>query len=72
MATKHPATTIRLTDEDRQMITELKQQLGIRSTTELIRLALHMLRGTSAGNIEGQIEGQSSSVQNKRKPFKAS
>lgn len=43
MATKHPATTIRLTDDDRTLIATLKQRLGVRSTTELIRMALRAL-----------------------------
>jgi hypothetical protein len=37
------ATTIRLTSVDKQMIAELKDRLGIRSTTELIRMALRVL-----------------------------
>lgn len=43
MADKTPATTIRLTDEDRTLITELKKRLGMTSTTQIIRLALRSL-----------------------------
>ena len=37
-------TTIRLTDEDRRIIAELKRRYGIFNTAELIRLALRMLQ----------------------------
>jgi Arc/MetJ-type ribon-helix-helix transcriptional regulator len=36
-------TTIRLTEEDRRLIAELKKRYGIHNTAELIRLALRML-----------------------------
>lgn len=41
-------TTIRLTDEDRRLIDELKQRYGVRNTAELFRLALRMLRERKA------------------------
>ena len=40
---KKSITTIRLSDEDRTLIAELKRRLGIGSTTQLIRLALRLL-----------------------------
>jgi hypothetical protein len=36
-------TTIRLSDEDRALIADLKQRYGLTSTTQLIRLALRVL-----------------------------
>lgn len=51
MPTANKATTIRLTSVDKQMVAELKDQLGIRSTTELIRMALRSLnRGMNEHN----------------------
>jgi len=35
-------TTIRLTDEDRALIAQLKKRFGLTSTTQVIRLALRM------------------------------
>ena len=37
------ATTIRLKEEDERLIAALRLALGVRSTTELIRLALRAL-----------------------------
>lgn len=36
-------TTIRLSDEDRALIEELKRRFGISSTTQLIRVALRLM-----------------------------
>jgi len=38
-----PQTTIRLNDEDRALVADLKQRYGLTSTTQLIRLALRLL-----------------------------
>lgn len=38
-----PHTTIRFDDEDRALIARLKQQLGITSTSQLVRTALRVL-----------------------------
>ena len=40
---KIPPTTIRLTDEDKALIAELKRHYGIQSTTQLIKLALRLM-----------------------------
>lgn len=42
MSTPKPST-IRLTDADKALINHLKQRYGIKSTADLIRLALRML-----------------------------
>lgn len=50
MATRNAPTTIRLADDDKKLIEELKQRLGVRSTTELIRVAIRLLDRTSLAN----------------------
>lgn len=37
-----PQTTIRLTEEDKELIAKLKRRYGLTSTTQLIRLVLRM------------------------------
>jgi uncharacterized protein (DUF1778 family) len=39
-----PATTLRLTDEDRAVLAQLKAQTGLSSTSAVVRLALREAR----------------------------
>lgn len=43
MPTENNATTVRFTADDKALIAELKESFGIRSTTELVRVALRQL-----------------------------
>ncbi len=40
MLSKQPATTIRLTDEDRAILTKLEKLTGLTSATAIIRMAI--------------------------------
>jgi ribbon-helix-helix CopG family protein len=52
-------TTIRLTDEDRALIEQLKKRFGLTSTTQVIRLALRLVAedAPDADRAAGREEG---------------
>jgi hypothetical protein len=46
MPSSTPATTIRFTVEDHEVLEELKSLTGLSSTSDIVRLALREMRGT--------------------------
>lgn len=62
---KVPPTTIRLADDDRDLIDVLKRRYGIASTTQLIRVALRMMAERSTMPIDSHIRSQSDTMHDK-------